>query len=110
MSGYPAQPGSLACCLCPTFRHFNVATNFRFATVAAPSGSGMSTRLYHSSKNESFPVFSGITLRKEAKLDIKNAFEYYEIQRLGLDHDFLHCVEEALSKIERNPTPYKNNP
>ena len=44
-----------------------------------------------------------LTIRKEAELDINSAFEYYEIQRLGLGHDFLLCVEEALSKIERNP-------
>jgi plasmid stabilization system protein ParE len=48
-----------------------------------------------------------LTIRKEAELDINSAFEYYEIQRLGLGHDFLLCVEEALSKIERNPTHYK---
>jgi toxin ParE1/3/4 len=48
-----------------------------------------------------------LTIRKEAGLDINSAFEYYEIQRLGLGHDFLLCVEEALSKIERNPAYYK---
>lgn len=48
-----------------------------------------------------------LTIRKEAEFDIKSAFEYYEIQRLGLGHDFVLCVEEALSKIERNPTHYK---
>ena len=48
-----------------------------------------------------------LTIRKEAELDINSAFEYYEIQRLGLGHDFLLCVEEALSKIERNPAHYK---
>ncbi|MFA5924408.1 MAG: type II toxin-antitoxin system RelE/ParE family toxin [Methylococcaceae bacterium] len=48
-----------------------------------------------------------LTIRKEAELDINSAFEYCEIQRLGLGHDFLLCVEEALSKIERNPTHYK---
>jgi plasmid stabilization system protein ParE len=48
-----------------------------------------------------------LTIRKEAEFDISSAFEYCEIQRLGLGHDFLLCVEEALSKIERNPTHYK---
>ena len=48
-----------------------------------------------------------LTVRKEAELDITSAFEYYENQRLGLGHDFLLCVEEGLSKIERNPTHYK---
>lgn len=48
-----------------------------------------------------------LTVRKEAELDITNAFEYYENQRLGLGHDFLLCVEECLSKLERNASHYK---
>lgn len=48
-----------------------------------------------------------LTVRKEAELDINAAFEYYENQRLGLGHDFLLCIEEGLSKIERNPAHYK---
>jgi len=48
-----------------------------------------------------------LTVREEAELDINGAFEYYENQRLGLGHDFLLCVEEGLSKIERNPLHYK---
>jgi plasmid stabilization system protein ParE len=48
-----------------------------------------------------------LTLRKEAELDVNGAFEYYEKQRLGLGHDFLLCVEESLSKIERNPAHYQ---
>ena len=48
-----------------------------------------------------------LTIREEAELDINSAFEYYENQRLGLGHDFLLCVEEGLSKIERNPLRYK---
>jgi len=49
-----------------------------------------------------------LTIRKEAESDINNAFDYYENKRIGLGHDFLLCVEEALSKIERNPLHYKN--
>ena len=48
-----------------------------------------------------------LTVRKEAEFDIKSIFEYYENQRLGLGHDFLLCIEEGLSKIERNPLSYK---
>ncbi len=48
-----------------------------------------------------------LTIRKEAELDINSAFEYYENLRLGLGHDFLLCIEAALSKIERNPLQYK---
>lgn len=48
-----------------------------------------------------------LSIRKEAELDIKNAFEYYQNQRQGLDHDFILCIEDCLSKIERNPAHYK---
>ncbi len=48
-----------------------------------------------------------LTVRKEAELDIDSAFEYYEMQRVGLGYDFLLCIEECLSKIERNPTHYR---
>jgi len=48
-----------------------------------------------------------LTVRKEAELDINTAFEYYENQRVGLGHDFLLCIEESLSKIERNPEHYR---
>lgn len=48
-----------------------------------------------------------LSIRKEAELDIKSAFEYYEKQRRGLGHDFILCVEDGLSKIERKPLHYK---
>ncbi len=48
-----------------------------------------------------------LTVRKEAELDINVAFEYYENKRVGLGHDFLLCIEECLSKVERTPEHYK---
>ena len=48
-----------------------------------------------------------LTVRKEAELDINGAFEYYENKRIGLGYDFLLCIEECLSKVERNPEHYK---
>lgn len=48
-----------------------------------------------------------VTVRREAELDIQNAFYYYEGQRQGLGHDLLLCIEEALSKIARHPLSYK---
>jgi len=48
-----------------------------------------------------------LTVRPEAELDIDAAFEYYENQRTGLGHDFLLCIEAAISSIERNPTHYR---
>lgn len=43
-----------------------------------------------------------LTVRKEAEQDIAEYFDYYEEIRAGLGHDFILCIEEALSKIERN--------
>ncbi len=48
-----------------------------------------------------------LTIRKEAELDISDNFNFYEEHRLGLGHDFLLCIDAALSKVERNPLLYK---
>ena len=48
-----------------------------------------------------------LTVREEAEYDISDAFQYYEERRLGLGHDFLLCIDAAISKIERSPTIYK---
>lgn len=48
-----------------------------------------------------------LSVRKEAETDIAEAFDYYESCRKNLGHDFLLCIEESLSKIQRNPFFYK---
>ena len=48
-----------------------------------------------------------LTIRKEAELDLSESFKFHEEHRLGLGHDFLLCVDAAISKIERNPLLYK---
>ncbi|MDO8844616.1 type II toxin-antitoxin system RelE/ParE family toxin [Methylicorpusculum sp.] len=48
-----------------------------------------------------------LTLRKEAEFDIEEQFEFFEEKRLGLGHDFLLCVEEALDKLQKNPLIYR---
>jgi len=50
-----------------------------------------------------------LTVRKEAEFDISKTFDFYEEHRLGLGHDFILCVDAALSKIERNPLLYSVN-
>ena len=47
-----------------------------------------------------------IIVRPEAESDIKDAYEWYEAQRKGLGDNFLLCIEEALSRISRNPAQY----
>lgn len=48
-----------------------------------------------------------LSLRKEAESDIEEAYRYYEGIRAGLGADFLLCVEEALTRIERNPAQFQ---
>ena len=48
-----------------------------------------------------------LTIRRVAELDVTEAFNYYEDKRTGLGHDLLLCIEDSLSKIERNPLHYQ---
>lgn len=48
-----------------------------------------------------------LTIRRVAELDITETFNYYESKRLGLGYDFLLCIEESFSKIERNALQYQ---
>lgn len=48
-----------------------------------------------------------LTLRKEAEFDVEEQFEFFEEKRVGLGHDFLLCVEEALDKLQKNPLIYR---
>ena len=48
-----------------------------------------------------------LSIRKEAELDIEGQFRYYERVRVGLGHDYLLCIEEAIVKIQRHPLIYK---
>lgn len=48
-----------------------------------------------------------ISVRKEAEADIIEAFEYYESCQKNLGRVFLQCIEESLTKIQKNPLFYK---
>lgn len=41
-----------------------------------------------------------------AEDDIRSAFDYYEVQRIGLGQEYVFCVEECLARIQRNPQHY----
>ena len=47
-----------------------------------------------------------LTLGKEAEEDIQIAYDQYNSKRDGLGADFLLCIEEGLSRIERNPKQF----
>ena len=48
-----------------------------------------------------------LSIRKEAEADIPEAFEYYESCRKNLGADFILCIEESITRIEKTPRQYK---
>ncbi len=48
-----------------------------------------------------------LIIRPEAKSDLLDAFRWYQQQRPGLGLDFKLCVDEVISKIQRNPHIHK---
>ena len=48
-----------------------------------------------------------LVIRPEARLDLLDAFYWYQEQRAGLGLDFKLCVDDALSKLQKHPSFYK---
>ncbi len=48
-----------------------------------------------------------LLLRPEARIDLLDAFHWYEQQQAGLGHDFKLCVDNALLKLQKYPVSYK---
>ena len=48
-----------------------------------------------------------LIIRPEAKADLLDAYHWYQEQRSGLGDDFKLCVDEIMSKIQRNPHIHK---
>lgn len=48
-----------------------------------------------------------VIIRPEARVDLLDAFHWYQEQRPGLGLDFTLCVDEVFSKLQRHPTIYK---
>jgi plasmid stabilization system protein ParE len=47
-----------------------------------------------------------LIIRPDAELDIRDAFNWYEAQTLGLGSEFVRAVDVCLSHIGRNPSAY----
>jgi plasmid stabilization system protein ParE len=47
-----------------------------------------------------------LSIRREAEADIAEAYQYYEDCRPSLGSAFMICIDEAFSRIERNPRQY----
>jgi toxin ParE1/3/4 len=52
-------------------------------------------------------VAYSLSIRKEAEADIAEAYQYYEGCRENLGSDFVLCIEESISRIDKNPRQYK---
>lgn len=47
-----------------------------------------------------------IIFKQRALTDLKEAKDWYRHQSIGLDYEFLNCVEEATDRIKENPDLY----
>jgi len=48
-----------------------------------------------------------LSIRKEAEADIAEAYQYYESCQENLGTDFMLCIDESLSRIQRNPKQFR---
>jgi plasmid stabilization system protein ParE len=44
-----------------------------------------------------------VIFHSEAEFELCAAREWYGRQRHGLDAEFMHCIDEAIARIQRNP-------
>jgi len=47
-----------------------------------------------------------LLIRPEARLDILDAFKWYQARNIELGHDFKSCVDEVMSILQQNPNIY----
>ena len=48
-----------------------------------------------------------LIIRPEARADLLDAFHWYQDRRDGLGYDFKLCVDEVITRIQRNPLIHK---
>ena len=51
-------------------------------------------------------MISGVSFTRAARLDLRTAFEWYELQESGLGERLLHEVRAAVNKCVTNPNAY----
>ena len=49
-----------------------------------------------------------LVIRRKARTDFLEAFDWYEGRTEGLGAEFLHAVDYALASIQRNPLGYQS--
>lgn len=48
-----------------------------------------------------------LEIKEEAVLDIKEAYLYYEVQKIGLGHRFLETLEVYFERVQKYPEHYQ---
>jgi toxin ParE1/3/4 len=61
------------------------------------------------SEKESFgkPLVYEIIVRREAQLEVQEAFDYYEEINKGLGFEFMRSFDAVLQSVKRNPFAYQ---
>ena len=49
------------------------------------------------------PLDLEIIIRREAQLEVREAFEYYEDKNKGLGYEFMRSLDAVLQSVKRNP-------
>ncbi len=49
-----------------------------------------------------------VLLRSEAETDIREAYQWYEMQVRGLGEEFLRAVDACLASVQRSPMAYSS--
>ncbi len=44
-----------------------------------------------------------VRFHPEADIELHEALSWYTNKRLGLDYEFMRCIDEAISRIKSNP-------
>ncbi len=50
-----------------------------------------------------------VIVRREAKLEVQDAFHYYQDKSEGLGFEFMRSLDAALQSVKRNPSAYQKN-
>jgi plasmid stabilization system protein ParE len=51
-------------------------------------------------------MLAELIITREARQDMAEAYDWYELNRTGLGEEFLYCVEACFEKIRRTPLLY----
>jgi plasmid stabilization system protein ParE len=53
------------------------------------------------------PTIEEIIVRREAQIEVQQAFDYYEEKSEGLGFEFMRSLDAALQSVKRNPASYQ---